>query len=102
MILTKQVQSGFWLPKKRKQSLLPAIMSAGVPLKTRLNCSLIRKTDEIRAQSFRFLPVTSGAHTKTHWSRSTALKSSQNTRDEEEVLNALKLAGNSINTSYIE
>lgn len=52
----------------RKQSLSPAIMSAG----------------EIRALSFQFLPVTTGTHTKTHWSRSMAWKSSQNTRDGED------------------
>ena len=37
-------------------------------MKTQLNCSLIRKTGEIRAQNSRFSPVTTGTHTKTHYS----------------------------------
>ena len=45
-----------------------------------LNLSQVQ-IDEIRAQSSRFLPVTTGTHTKTHWSMSTALKSSQNTKN---------------------
>ena len=50
---TALLRNTLWLLKKQKQRLSPAIISAGVPLKTRLHCSRIWKAGEIRAQSSR-------------------------------------------------